>query len=331
MAKNRFPFPAYPRGWFRVADSREIKRGQIKPVFFFGRDLILVRDAAGGLGMYDAHCPHLGAHLGYGGKVDDGYVVCPFHGLRFPLNGSQSSLFPCTKARTATADLRPWPVREIAEIVLAWFDPELRQAAWEAPDPDWAAQAGWTRAYKAKSFTIRSHVQEFMENGADTAHLSYLHDQLYRTIRSLEISADGPILKHQIAIELNPAQTFGKTTLADSSITFSGLGCVTVKTKVAASIPTETLLTSFPTPIDSEHIEVSTYVNTKRIGLLTMPVMGHALLTANKVFAQDVPIWEHKKYVTSPPLTQRDGPINEFREWARQFYRDPLSVGTADD
>ena len=27
----------------------------------------------------DAYCPHLGAHLGHGGRVEGGAVRCPFH------------------------------------------------------------------------------------------------------------------------------------------------------------------------------------------------------------------------------------------------------------
>jgi hypothetical protein len=35
---------------------------------------------------------------------------------------------------------------------------------------------------------------------------------------------------------------------------------------------------------------------------------------------QDIPIWEHKKYLESPILCDSDGPINRYRKWFRQFY-----------
>ena len=31
----------------------------------------------------DAYCPHLGAHLGFGGKVEGDCIKCPFHEWKF--------------------------------------------------------------------------------------------------------------------------------------------------------------------------------------------------------------------------------------------------------
>ena len=35
---------------------------------------------------------------------------------------------------------------------------------------------------------------------------------------------------------------------------------------------------------------------------------------------EDIPIWENKRYVERPPLCEGDGPIGQYRRWARQFY-----------
>ena len=35
---------------------------------------------------------------------------------------------------------------------------------------------------------------------------------------------------------------------------------------------------------------------------------------------QDIPIWENKRYVTSPALAAREQPIMQFRRWFSQFY-----------
>jgi hypothetical protein len=39
-----------------------------------------------------------------------------------------------------------------------------------------------------------------------------------------------------------------------------------------------------------------------------------------RTLEQDFPIWENKCYRERPPLCEADGPIQEFRRWARQFY-----------
>ena len=36
----------------------------------------------------DAFCPHLGAHLGYGGLVEESTIRCPFHAWRFDGTGA---------------------------------------------------------------------------------------------------------------------------------------------------------------------------------------------------------------------------------------------------
>ena len=40
---------------------------------------MLWRDGDGHHHLADAWCPHLGAHLGHGGRVKDGCLICPFH------------------------------------------------------------------------------------------------------------------------------------------------------------------------------------------------------------------------------------------------------------
>ena len=37
--------------------------------------------------MLDAFCPHMGAHLGFGGEVVGNSIKCPFHGWSFDREG----------------------------------------------------------------------------------------------------------------------------------------------------------------------------------------------------------------------------------------------------
>src|SRR5690606_2252178 len=60
---DRFPFTAYPSGWFVVATSEELVPGQLLSLRYFGRELVAFRGESGKPSVIDAHCPHLGAHL----------------------------------------------------------------------------------------------------------------------------------------------------------------------------------------------------------------------------------------------------------------------------
>ena len=80
LENGRLPLP---NGWFAVAFSHELREGEVRPLHYFGEDLVLFRTRSGRARVLDAFCPHLGAHLGHGGRVMGESVRCPFHGWSF--------------------------------------------------------------------------------------------------------------------------------------------------------------------------------------------------------------------------------------------------------
>ena len=89
----RSPFPI-PFGWFQVAWSADVKPGQVLPIEYFDRKLVVWRDDDGATHVNDAFCPHLGAHFGYGGQVQGDDLICPFHGWRFDAQGAKVIFAP---------------------------------------------------------------------------------------------------------------------------------------------------------------------------------------------------------------------------------------------
>jgi phenylpropionate dioxygenase-like ring-hydroxylating dioxygenase large terminal subunit len=74
----------YPCGWYRICDSDEIsQRGQVKHAFALGREMVIFRsdDEHNQVYVLDAFCIHMGANLGFGGRVMPGTncIQCPFH------------------------------------------------------------------------------------------------------------------------------------------------------------------------------------------------------------------------------------------------------------
>jgi phenylpropionate dioxygenase-like ring-hydroxylating dioxygenase large terminal subunit len=76
-----------PSGWFRIATSDQLPSGGVGVFEINGQEVVAFRDEQGAVTVVDPICPHMGAHLGYGGRVVDGALRCPFHGLRFDTNG----------------------------------------------------------------------------------------------------------------------------------------------------------------------------------------------------------------------------------------------------
>jgi 3-ketosteroid 9alpha-monooxygenase subunit A len=81
-------------GWYLLALAEELT-GEVTPVELGDRSLMVIRDGER-LRVFDARCPHRGAHLGYGGRLAPGRagasVICPFHGKRIGLGAGTSRL-----------------------------------------------------------------------------------------------------------------------------------------------------------------------------------------------------------------------------------------------
>src|SRR5262245_331778 len=93
----RYPFTPYPNGWFRLAYSHEVARGQILRTSALGQELIVFRGEDGVAAVIDAFCPHLGADLAAGGKVKGNAVACPFHAWEFAGDGRCVKIPYCEK------------------------------------------------------------------------------------------------------------------------------------------------------------------------------------------------------------------------------------------
>jgi nitrite reductase/ring-hydroxylating ferredoxin subunit len=92
----------YPKDFKRTAEppkSEEDKRwetldalkniipGTLHRYTVANEELVARTDATGRLRVFDAFCPHQGAHLGHGVRIDDDCLRCPFHGLYFDTDG----------------------------------------------------------------------------------------------------------------------------------------------------------------------------------------------------------------------------------------------------
>jgi phenylpropionate dioxygenase-like ring-hydroxylating dioxygenase large terminal subunit len=75
--------PPYPNGWYVFGTSEELAPGRLLGRKFMGEQVVVFRSNTGKAYAVEAYCPHLGAHLGYGGSVQGDLLQCPFHGFQF--------------------------------------------------------------------------------------------------------------------------------------------------------------------------------------------------------------------------------------------------------
>ncbi|AGC46114.1 Rieske family iron-sulfur cluster-binding protein [Myxococcus stipitatus DSM 14675] len=324
---SRFPFPRYPDGWFQVAYTHELAPGAVMPLRYFGKDLVLFRpEAPEGTPLLpaphvlDAHCPHLGAHLGHGGKVVDGCIQCPFHAWRFEGEGGCASI-PYAQKIPPGARLRSWPVREVNGLIMVWHHGAQRPPSWEVPHVPEFQHPEWTD-YELRRWQVRTHNQEMTENAVDLAHLHYLHG----TAELPVTLADAREHVLHVVSNIVMKTPFGRTQ-GTIEVDAHGFGFTLTRFKGIV----ETLLVNSVTTIDEDSVDVRFAFLVKKLPHKdATSTVGQAFMAEiERQLEQDIPIWENKVYVHPPLLVSGDGPIGMFRRWAGQFYSEPRLVPVA--
>ena len=308
---ERYPFPAYANGWFRIAYSNEVESGQVLPLYLLGRDLVLFRDEQGDAHVLDAYCRHLGAHLGYGGKVDGEGLRCPFHGWKW--NGAGRCVdIPYAKKIPSKAQIRSWTTVEKGGLILVWHHAEDKPPNFELPDLPEYESDDWTD-YEVRRWRVRARWLDMNENAVDQVHFLFVHGT--HTIPDTKVEVDGPVLRCSSRMKLGTpdGEVNGGIDTADYGPAFQ---------TVRLSGIIDTLMVNTATPIDDEYTDVSfAYTVNKTAGADASHGVGAAIIRdLEKQMAQDIPIWEHKKYFDRPLLCDGDGPLGLYRKWMRQFF-----------
>ena len=308
---SRFPFPRYPNGWFQVAYSDELAPSAVLPLRYFGKEMVLFRAETGEVSVLDAFCPHLGAHLGYGGKVKGNCIECPFHAWRFDRTG-QCVEVPYSPKVPPRAKIKPWEIREKNGLILAWHHAEGAPPSWEVPDVPEHEHAEWT-PYEKRRWKIRTHNQEMAENAVDAAHFHYVHGTL--EMPKTHAEAQDHVL--HVVSETKTKTPMGPVT-GSIEVHAHGFGFTLTRFKGIV----ETLLVSSATPIDDDYVDMRFSFMLKKLPTkdVTATVGAAVIREIERQLAQDIPIWENKVYANPPLVVEGDGPIGVFRRWVKQFY-----------
>jgi nitrite reductase/ring-hydroxylating ferredoxin subunit len=303
----RFPFPV-PYGWFSLGRLDELPDADAAPVHAFGEDLVLWRGPDGIRQVADAWCPHLGAHLGYGGRVDDGCLVCPFHEWSFDASGRNVAI-PYADRANRKARLRTYPTAERNGHLLVWYHPDPEEKAqWEVPHALPEEPVECLRMDRE----IGAPWQEIAENSVDMAHFGSVHG-MSRVSEVGELHTDGPYRRVRSLQSFQTSRGEFEGQIESNSFG-PGIGIVhfTLMGKVT--------LISATTPLEADRVEVRFtmyHAAGDEIGAKIGIAFGAEV---TRQLDQDIPIWEHKRYQPSPALAPSERPITVFRKWASQFY-----------
>ena len=321
--KNRAPVAdrnldmPFAYGWYPAMLSADLAAGEVKPLRYFSQDLVIWRGEDGEVRMLDAYCRHLGAHMGYGGRVEGNNLECPFHAWSYTGEGVVESI-PYSKVIPPQVK-RPceiqWPTCEANRWIWFWYHPTGAAPEWEVEvvpettDPDWTE-------YDIFEWNVYGSLQNMAENGVDAAHFKYIHGAASMPDYEFEWG------DHWRAASLKMKMGTPKGEV-DGGIAFKNIGPGQSWTRFTGI--SETLLISCITPIEKDHV-VSRFCFTQPKKQAEGPLAGVTKAIIKdicKQFDQDKVVWDRQKYLPDALVCAGDGPIAKFRQHYAKFYVTP--------
>lgn len=319
-----------PFGWFGLVFSDDVAPGQVKAISAFGKELVIFRTESGEAKVIDAYCPHLGAHLGHGGKVHGESIACPFHGWQFNGAGQCTAVPYAKNMPPKVAGGKPaifsYPTVERNRVIWAWYHPQQAEPSYDVIEIPEFADPEWGEIERFE-WTFQTAVQEAAENSVDAAHFIFVHGTSEMpsgqsvfdgTTRTSVYSMKVPRLADDGTID-----PLGGEVHLETISNGSGMGLQRFTGAV------DIVMMAFPLPIEADRLRLCfAFITPKQQEPFQQLMAQAAKAEVSSQVEADIPIWEHKVYLASPTLCDGDGSIHQFRKWFKQFYAEaPVKQG----
>ncbi|PKW09364.1 Phenylpropionate dioxygenase, large terminal subunit [Streptomyces sp. 1222.5] len=298
-------------GWYLAAFASELD-AEVVPLDIGTRRLVAVRGEDGGLRVYDADCPHRGAHLGHGGRLERGCLVCPFHGRRVGLG------------EPAGEGSRPW-VREHEAIVCG--DAVFVRLT-DGPEDDRGLRATLKELSAAKPLVkaverpVAAAADLIVENAFDTDHFTALH-KVHRVRGMLHsMGAHGElVMDGEFPMPASPwgGQGAGRPAAAAPAY---------VPRFHARAFSPGVVVTEFG-PSHEVHVIVTGAVPDGRGGCVARVAVGVGegredqlpmlIAGSERALAEDIAVWEHLNPRVTPRYDAADAAVVAYREFCAGF------------
>ncbi|MCY3568608.1 MAG: Rieske 2Fe-2S domain-containing protein [Chloroflexi bacterium] len=340
---DSYPHP-YPTGWYRLASTDSLRRGELRYLECLGKQFVLWREQQSGeIRLMDAFCPHLGANLGRG-QVRGDCIECPFHLWQFSGDGRVSHI-PYSDQPPARVLTPAYSLTDVHGDLYLFHrsdgspDDRGESPPYEVPRLPEVDDGRFVQRGRRNAGRVRMHVMEIAENAADLAHFQALHSQL--TVPWTQIPVPGVQLVHSVKSWLDPVdqwlmrfedhaslRAFGREFKGlenEAQVSFVGPGSLLMFRFRLGDYGEIVMYQSFlPIGPLEQQVDFRWFADRKVPRMLVWYVVGNWI----SQFPQDIAIWEHKVHVDQPKLCRDDGPVTEFRRWYRQFLpEDSVSDG----
>lgn len=159
--------------WYCAGLAKDVEPGALKPITILGEAVVLYRKADGVAAALSDRCPHRFAPLSRG-KVCDGEVQCPYHGLRFDANGQCTHNPHGDGSIPKAAKVRAFPLIERHGALWIWMGDAAQADPAKLPDfSDVDERDGWSRI--EGYLLVRANYELMIDNLLDLSHVPFLH------------------------------------------------------------------------------------------------------------------------------------------------------------
>jgi phenylpropionate dioxygenase-like ring-hydroxylating dioxygenase large terminal subunit len=329
-----------PTGWFQVAWSDEIAAGTVHRMRYFDTEMVGWRAESGSVTVMDAYCEHLGAHLGYGGRVVGEVIQCPFHGWQWNHEG-RNVCIPYQDRPNRGRRMRTYAVVECNDAIYIWHDVEGRPPYFDVPDvfadfDDAAVRDDYYPIQTMYRQGLEVHPQYVLENGVDFAHFKYVHNTPIVPVFTRH-DFDGPVAYVDFTITFEGAADADGAAgrLIDdvnSGVEAINGGLGVAITKSWGMVDNRTISAITPVDANTSDVRFSVYIgrtpgDDSPKAAARAQAFGRAVIDQ---FLADVQIWQHQRYTARPALaTAEMAGFTALRAWARQFYPGPAGTAAA--
>jgi len=347
-----FP-PPYPNGWVFVGGSDAVPKGRVLPLDVCGRQLVAFRDEQGTLSVLDAYCSHMGTHLGYGGYVSDGCVVCPYHQWAFNGQGALTHIpysegnghADCARTRN---HLKAYYVVERHGMMFVWLhadDADPWDLTWYVDTPT-QNRCRFVTRHIDQDYLM--HPMEPTHNTVDWYHFQTVHSTLGQhwlswwkwirvdqTIKPPRMNSAGsldddgtPIKQKDVMITdelikgislLNGLIRLPKwmaERLATTQVRMSGPLLVVFRVDLALFGTLILLMPLTPTAPFVTHTEYWVFAGPSMPSILARVLARAMIFTVN----QDREVWEHRVHVAPRNTVKGDFNPSRYDRWLQGFY-----------
>ena len=335
----------FPNTWYFMGLMSDYKQGQVHSKKFCGREVILTKVSDTKVTVFDAYCPHLGAHLGRTlnnkkkKKLNEkNEIRCVYHGFRYNEAGE---FVGCDHG-----NVKEKPVLNSYEVdikhnqlIMVYFHRDDIKPDWKMPD-FYDDTKKFSKFICPKTIEATIHPLDSVENAIDRLHFKILHRMnTVEPVTRPEIIHGGKVFKLVTTlgkVDYVPSWSSASQVTGNIEKYSYGVGLAMAHIYLdkfpgfsmrhaVAITPIDENISTFKFIFCTQHIDKldsilsKLFLSDRQIDKLYGGLVWLISLPQNIVNNEDVDVWKHKIIVDKPVMNSYDGPIHAYRQFTKQF------------